>query len=274
MFVQGKWIDVTSTDEFNDIIDSSKNTFFKEAPLSMIEILEFLSKVGELWIKGGSYYKEAKDLISKKSSFSFEMIEETLDILPSLLEKRSLTERIECELGSVEALDNPISSRNLKREYLSPVGAVLHVTAGNVFLSVIDSLLMGLVTKNLSFIKLSSSNLDFPKLFIQSLLQVDPSHRILNQIVFLSWKGGRTDVENLFKKKMDLIIAWGGEEMVNSYKKNLPIDTKLVDYGPKISFGILDSSYIESHSDVYAAVAKDVSMWDQSACANMQRKVY
>jgi len=270
MFVQGKDKDIKTLIEFESTIESSIEQFQSVEIPSINEIIDYLSRVGELWHKDGKYYSDAKILIQSSSSFSSQMIEQTLDILPSLLCRKVLKDRIECELGSIEALDFPVSSKNLKREMFSPVGAVLHVTAGNVFLSVIDSLIMGLLTKNLSFIKLSSSNLEFPKLFIKSLLEVDSNHIVLNQIVFLTWKGGSDDIETLFKNKMDLIIAWGGEEMVNSYKKDLPIDTKLVEFGPKISFGILDSGYIDNHSDVYDGIARDVCMWDQSACANMQ----
>ncbi len=270
MFIQGKWISAQSKDEISNIIEESQKTYNASQTPNVLDIVDFLDRVGKLWHKEGVFYQEALEIIHSSSSFSKAMIEETLNILPSLLNNDLLVTRIECEIGELESLDRPVSSKNLKREYLAPVGSVLHVTAGNVFLSVIDTLIMGVLTKNLSFIKLSSSNLEFPKLFLKSLLEVDSTHSVLNQIVFLNWRGGDSSIEDLFKEKMDLIVAWGGEEMVASYKKNLPIDTKLVDFGPKISFGVLDSIYIERHLNVYDLIAKDVSMWDQSACANMQ----
>ncbi len=267
MFVQGKWIDhEINEDIVRDILLTSSIT----NDHSIFEIIDVLDLTSKLWCSGSDLYNEAVKLLEKELSFDIEMIKTTLDILPEILKKDFLIERFSLEIGSPQGMDRPILDENTGRVLFSPKGKVLHVTAGNVFLGFVDSLIMGLITKNLSFIKLSSSNLKFPKLFLQSIETVDVNKILLPRIVCLTWKGGDKGIENQFKKSMDMIIAWGGEEMVSSYKKELPLDTKLIDHGPKISIGVLDQTYIDNNPDVYDGIAKDVSQWDQAACANMQ----
>lgn len=47
------------------------------------------------------------------------------------------------------------------------------------------------------------------------------------------------------KKKVDGIIAWGGEEMIESYRSNLPKEVKLLDFGPKISLQVISANALK-----------------------------
>jgi phenylacetate-coenzyme A ligase PaaK-like adenylate-forming protein len=269
MFIEGKLSNTFSIDQLKSIISDKKRSLFNRNEIPLPEIIELLVQLGKKWEKNGVYYNKALDKLSTEKVFSAEMLKQTLDIIPFLLNKENIEQRLFCEIGNSLGLDEPIIDHCGSRVLYVPVGLVLHVTAGNVFISFIDSLLMSLLTKNVSFIKVSSSNKTFPELFFESFLEVDVEMKLLKDITCLSWKGGSSDIEILFKKEMDLIIAWGSQEMVESYRKDLPIDTKLIDYGPKISFGVVDKKSLEDQS-VIDGICKDVCQWDQAACSNMQ----
>jgi len=153
-----------------------------------------------------------------------------------------------------------------------PLGVVLHVTAGNVFLSSIDSLIMGLLTKNLSILKVSSQNTLFPMFFAQQLKMHDQNRIIADKFAILHWKGGDTEIENKFKQNVDAIIAWGGEEMVKSYKKDLPGHVKFLEFGPKVSFQLItkDALNHKNLSKIADQIVADILPWNQMACSSPQ----
>ena len=240
--------------------------------VSINEILDSLDELAELWAFEGGYYKSAKNLLINENKLSKNDIESTLKIIPTLFKKENLIKRIKAEFGCVDILNDFIKSPNQDvKVHAQSLGAVLHVTAGNVFLGVIDSLLMGLLTKNINIIKLSSNNLAFPKLFCDSLLAISSPDILCNNIAFLSWRGGDKEFEKEICKHIDAVMVWGGEESILAYKSYLGVDQKLIDYGPKLSFGVLFNDYLkENPKETYRAIAQDFITWRQSACSNAQ----
>ena len=122
------------------------------------------------------------------------------------------------------------------------------------------------------FINVRNNNTyEFSNLFLESFIKVDPGKILLRRVCFLSWKGGCPSIEDKIKKNVDVILAWGGEEMVASYRRDLPINVKLIDHGPKVSFHIVSLKFFNKMTPLdFQAIAKDISLWDQSACASSQ----
>ena len=222
---------------------------------------------------GKESFDDALPQLTLESGFSLEETKKTLDLLPLLLKKENLLKRIKGEFNKTEILDQFIKlpSGNVKTKAV-PKGILLHVTAGNVFLSSIDSLIMGLITKNLSVIKVSSQNKFFPLYFAQKLNSFDKKNILSDKFAILHWKGGDEGAEDFIKTKVDAIIAWGGEEMISSYQKNLPRHVKLIDFGPKISIQVISKSGLKNKNlqKVAEKIVADIIPWDQSACASPQ----
>ncbi len=246
----------------------------KEFALTDIElIVSTLDGFSKLWDKDSKNFQEALPQLFQESGFSEEEVISTLSILPGLLSRESLEARIRAEFINEKVLDQFIKlPQGAARVKASPKGVVLHVTAGNVFLSSIDSLIMGFLTKNISLLKVSSSNKFFPEYFAQKLKEFDKNKILSNKFSILHWKGGDEKTETFVKSKVNAIVAWGGEEMIQSYQKDLPQHVKFLDFGPKISLQIIskDSLLNKDLSKVADAVVRDITPWDQSACASPQ----
>lgn len=138
-------------------------------------IIETFDKVASNWAdKSYPLRQEAIRRLPGLISFSPEMVEEGLDTLAAICSKRSLTERIQRELGGVRLLDGwqNVVEGNYDLRAL-PKGRVLHLSAGNVFLGAADSLISGIITKNANILKLSSSDRVFPVLFLGSIREAD-----------------------------------------------------------------------------------------------------
>jgi len=237
------------------------------------KIIDVLDKFSLLWHKDSPVFQKAINLIQKESSFSTEEIKTTLEVLPKLLSKIQLEARLEAEFKPVSQLDKFSKVHGFTGEVRAfPLGTLLHVTAGNVFLSSLDSLIMGLLTKNLNIIKVSSQNTLFPLFFAEELSKFDEDQIVSNKFAIVHWKGGDTSIEELLKKKINGIVAWGGEEMIASYSKNLPLDVKLIKFGPKISLQVITRASLKNKSlnEVAKKIVQDILPWDQSACSSPQ----
>ena len=251
-------------------ISLAKKSF---ALTSLEEIITILDGFSKLWIADSKCYKEALPRLIKESGFSEEEVNSTLSLLPRLLSRESLEARVRAEFTNDKVLDQftklPHFGGLVKAV---PKGILLHVTAGNVFLSSIDSLIMGFLTKNISVLKVSSSNQFFPLFFAEKLKSFDAKKILSDKFAVLHWKGGDVDTESFIKSKVNTIIAWGGEEMIKSYQKDLPQNVKLLDFGPKISLQVITKQALDNKflSLVAEAVVRDVIPWDQSACASPQ----
>ena len=264
---------------FGDKVDSSfnwqqdslwENLSEKKRELSRTKISEIVDVLDEF---SRESFDEIVPKLQSESGFSTDEIHKTLSLLPLILSKKKLEKRLSAEFTKSEVLDKFIKyPHGSFKTKAVPRGTVLHVTAGNVFLSAIDSLIMGLITKNLSVIKVSSQNLNFPLFFAEKLRSFDKNKILSDKFAILHWKGGDSKCEDFIKSKVDMIIAWGGEEMISSYQKNLPAHVKFLDFGPKISIQLISQIGLKNKNLEMVAekIVADIIPWDQSACASPQ----
>lgn len=262
-----------TTDRLQELMKAgqSKISAFAETPI--YEIVSILDELSQVWQEGSPYWNEAFALTRKEVAFSDPMIRASLNVISELLSYRNVMARLKADFGSIGRLDRFIESSAFHgRDRAFSLGVLFHVSAGNVFLGAIDSLLMGFLTKNISVVKLSSRNLSFPMLFAKSLAHVDRANVLADKYALIHFAGGRTDLEESVKKSANAIIAWGGEEMITSYKRGLGMGVKFIEYGPKISFQVVTKRALErvGVSQVAVWISQDIAMWDQAACASPQ----
>lgn len=236
-------------------------------------IIDLLDRFGKTWKPGSENFEAALPTLIKESGFSTDEVKQTLALLPGLLSRESLEARVRTEFTQVKVLDQfakiPHFSGRVKA---TPKGTLLHVTAGNVFLSSIDSLIMGFLTKNISLLKVSSANQFFPVYFAEKLKTFDTAYVLADKFAVIHWKGGDSKLESFIKSKVNAIIAWGGEEMIQNYQKDLPQSVKLLDFGPKISLQVISKNSLHNKDInlIAEAVVRDIIPWDQAACASPQ----
>jgi phenylacetate-CoA ligase len=273
MIILGQWKKNITSTQLNELyIESSKRTVDFNS-VSIHKIIEVLDRVGKLWCSTNHYYQDALDKMAIEVSFHPDMNKLTMDIIPELLNIESLKSRVISELGSLELLENYSQTKEFKGKVRAfSRGVLTHISAGNVFLGCIDSLLMGFLTKNINIVKLSSNNQVFPELFSKSILEADTENILTPYFSIVHWKGGDASYEDIVKNQSDTIMAWGGKEMVESYKDGLSLNCRLLDFGPKISLQIItkDGEAHNSIDQIAKSIAKEIIIWDQSACASPQ----
>ncbi len=237
------------------------------AQIKYQEILDLLDRFSD------EDFSDAISEVIRESGLTPEEAKKTVDLLPSLLKRESVERRIRAEFIRPEVLDQFTKMHHGSFKVRAvPRGLLLHITAGNVFLSSIDSLIMGFLTKNLSIIKVSSQNKFFPVYFARKLIAFDQEKLLSDKFAIIYWKGGNQEIESFLKNKVDAIVAWGGEEMIQAYGQNLSPRVKLIDFGPKISIQLITKKGLLNRniSIVAEKVVADIIPWDQAACSSPQ----
>ncbi len=235
-------------------------------------ITETLARAGKLFCKGGKYRKAALAHLKEHITFSGPVIDKTLDVIPELLNKQAMNKRMAMELFLPYALEAPMERRGYTGLLRAmPKGVVLHVGAGNVFLGILDSLVIGFLTKNVNIVKLSSSGSNFINIFMDALKEADEKGILSGSAAVISWKGGSQGLEEAALKNVNAVFVWGGYDAVQSYRRIAPIDVRVEGFGPKTSVGVVFESCVENEGmdAVALRAATDASLWDQAACSSL-----
>ncbi len=244
----------------------------RETPLE--EMLEVLDEAGRR-LADPEYplRRQALEELPGRVGFSRPMVGAALDALADMMDGENLRRRLDCDLGRADYLDW-FTYHERFQGYLRalPRGVVAHVAAGNVFVGAMDSLIQGMVTKNLNLLKMSGDDTFFPLLFARLIQECDPRGVLSRSFALLPFRGGRGDLEGIIKTACDVVIVYGGADAVAAYRRGLGPHTRLVEYGPKYSLVAVEAGELERRGaeQVAAQVARDVSMWDQSACSSPQ----
>lgn len=261
-------------EEVEDLLDRGEEMKGIIHSFPVLKILRIFSKLRTRW-QSPDYplRREAVEKLPPLIRFHPSMLELGLTALTDLLKAEHLNRKLLIELGGKEFLDGWRYKPDLKGYLLAqPLGVVLHVAPGNVFVSAVDSLIHGLLTKNVNILKLSREDPLFPLLFAQSLKEADPEGVLSSSFSIIDFRGGEEEIQETLKRRCNAIVVWGGRDTVESYRNNLPVDTSLIEYGPKYSFSILTREGLSllPLSRVCKELASDIVLWEQRACSAPQ----
>ena len=261
-----------SPSDIRVILKEAKELKEKLRGVKTEEILDIFQKVSDAWLQEDYIHRNiALDFLPSRIGFSKEMIIEGIETMSSLLSKDGMQTRLLSDLEHINYLDDWVYNHYF-RGYIKaePLGVVTHVSAGNVFVGGVDSLIQGIITKNVNIMKMSSVDPIFPVLFAKSLKDFDYTGVLHKSMALINWKGGNDDIENIIKKECDAIVVYGGATTIKAYRRNLGLHCKLIEYGPKYSFVMVDKNELHKQGVDKCAklIAKDAIMWEQSACSS------
>jgi len=240
------------------------------SPPPQAKILDVFSRLSRAWSDPGyPPRRKAAAALAESTGLSGEFITAVLNEFPRLLAPETLLKKIEGELGSRAVQEEPVLQASTgARLMAAPAGLVLHVASGSVFMGGVDSLIDGMITRNVNFLKMSTDEMEFPVIFAESLKEFDRERVVITRLAVLWWKGGDAGIENAFKSSMDRIIFWGGGEALSEWEEGLAPHTVLARHGPKISFGVISRAGLKRRelSDLTDRIAIDIAAWEQRAC--------
>ncbi|MCW5551471.1 MAG: hypothetical protein KIS67_04815 [Verrucomicrobiae bacterium] len=174
------------------------------------------------------------------------------------------------ELGDARALDQfcpsppsggvPRHARAVGPEFL------VQFTAGNIPNPAVMSVTLGLLTRSAQFVKCASGAAFLPRLFAHSIYEADRKLGACLEVA--EWPGGSTELERVLFAHADCVTATGNDETLAAIRTRVPLKTRFVGYGHRVSFSFLAGEALAGFgaNEVAGRVADDVIAWNQLGC--------
>lgn len=272
MFGEERLSNAITINEINEVMSEARKHTEAVRNVPEVYILDVLDRVGRIFEDTTSErYSDIVDKMNVQLGWSKEMVMEGLTTISDILTFDHLKARLEADIDKINYLDeftyNEAFKGMVKAE---PFGVVSHVSAGNVFVGAVDTLVQGLITKNVNILKMSSADPLFPLIFAEVLKEVDYKGVLASSFALVPFKGGDKEVEAVVKQQSDVLVVYGGEETVKAYREGTGFHTKIIEYGPKYSLAIMSKNCIndENINEIAHDMARDFTMWEQSACSS------
>ncbi|MDR1003314.1 MAG: acyl-CoA reductase [Oscillospiraceae bacterium] len=166
--------------------------------------------------------------------------------------KEALCERLSRELGE-------------NRENIHPLGVLLHIAAGNADGLPVFSVLEGLLTGNINLLKLPSA---VDVVTIPLLLRLFEIAPCLAEYVYVFDFSSKeiTKTESLIQYA-DGVIVWGGDAAVSAFRRTVPPNVKLIEWGHKVSFAYVSKAVQEEELPL---LAEHIAKTDGLLCSSCQ----
>lgn len=147
---------------------------------------------------------------------------------------------------------------------------LMHIWAGNVPGLPLWSLICGLLVKAGTIGKLPGNEPLMASWFAQLLVEIDP--KLGECIAVVWWKGGDAQTEPTWLRQPDTLVAYGSNPTLAAIQQRLPVTTRFLPHGHKISFGLVARSALNNRQGAELArrVAYDVMRYDQAGCYSPQ----
>ena len=235
--------------------------------MSVTQIIEIIDKVIEqLLDRANPYRQKAEELLPIVTGYDKELIRIGLTNYLKTFRKQNLQRFIVEDFGNPLLIDD--FQPRTKRGFSKAVGAnvTVQIWAGNVPALPLWSFISSLIVKSGTIGKLPSAEPLFAGWFAKMIVEVEP--RLADCLAVIWWKGGDEEKERRIFQQADIVLAYGGNQALESIKSRVPITTRFLPFGHKISFGIVSRVSLDSRK-VWKTVrdaAYDVIRYDQQGC--------
>ncbi|MEK9952149.1 MAG: acyl-CoA reductase [Curvibacter sp.] len=212
------------------------------------------------------YRLELELLLPRISGFDAEMVRLGLNAYLKTFRAPQLQRFVAEDFANPKLLDEfqPRPKGGMARA-LGPE-LLVHVWAGNVPGLPLWSLVCGLLVKSPAVGKVASAEPLFAPLFARLLAEVEP--RLADALAIVWFKGGDTASERALFAEADVVLAYGGNETLAALRQQLPVTTRFLPHGHKLSVGLVSASALDAQRlpAVARAAALDVVRYEQQGC--------
>jgi hypothetical protein len=238
-----------------------------------------LCDVAEGWLKPDNAFRRlALESGSGKTGFSRATLQKGLDNFFHQFTPENFHELLVQELGDARRLDRfvacggdapvaGVSGSGSNRMALA-VGPELlvHIAAGNLPNPALMSIVLGLLTRSAQFVKCAHGAAYLPRLFAHSIYDADAKLGACLEIA--EWRGGNVELEAALFAEADCVTAAGSDETLAAIRSRLPVKTRFLGYGHRVSFGFVAHEVLSGfHTrQIVSRTTDDVVAWNQLGC--------
>jgi len=234
-------------------------------------LVDVLSRVAASWLEpDDAFRKLALERGPEALGFSRPTLANGLDSFFGQLTRENLQALLVQDLGHAHRLDemtaDPGEHRSQRMAMARGPELLAHVAAGNIPNPAILSLVLGVLVRAAQFMKCATGTSLLPRLFAHSLYAADPKLGACLEVA--EWPGGKMELEQVLFEEADGVTATGSDETLAAIRQRVPVQTRLLGYGHRVSFGYVTQERLQSFSARRTAVnaAADIAAWDQQGC--------
>jgi hypothetical protein len=209
-------------------------------------------------IKKGTYDSLILPLLHE-----FDIPLEQLDYYINMFSKEALLEKVEIELGQDFDKDLRLDDRHIRQ--IHPLGVLFHIAAGNVDVLPAYSVIEGLLVGNINLLKLPTGDKGVSVTLLSELIKIEP---LLQDYIYV-FDVPSTDLESLktLANSADAIVIWGGDEAVKATRQMATLNTKIIEWGHKLSFAY---ATLDASDQDLKDLAKHIIITNQLLCSSAQ----
>jgi hypothetical protein len=234
------------------------------------DIVELLCEVATEWLSPDNKFRKlALELGPADTGFSRPVLKRGLDDFFKQFTPENFQVLLTQEIGRAQRLDQFVADNEEKSNRLAMVHGpefLVHIAAGNIPNPTLTSLTLGLLTRSAQFVKCASGASFLPRLFAHSIYDLD--RKLASCLEIAEWRGGNLELENALFAEADCVTATGTDETLAEIGKRLPMKTRFLGYGQRVSFGFIAREVLreETIAEIVSRAADDVIAWDQKGC--------
>jgi hypothetical protein len=241
------------------------------------EIVKILCEVGAGWCGSENRFRKLTlEQGLEQTGFSKEILARGLDQFFRRFTPEHFAALLQQDLGGAEFLTS--DARGVKsgeaaghasrstHPFCHGPEFLVHIAAGNLPAPALMSLTLGLLTRSAQFMKCASGASFIPRLFAHSIYDAD--HKLGACLEVAEWRGGSMELENSLFAHADLVTATGSDETLAAIRARLPLDTRFLGYGQRVSFGLVTREVLREQeiSTIVSRAVDDLIAWDQNGC--------
>lgn len=236
-------------------------------PMPVVQIIDIVDRaVSRLLDRNDPVRQKAERILPVVTGYDAEMIRLGLTGYLKTFRKPELQKFIAEDFTNPLILDDfqPMPKGGSARAFGPDI--LTHIWAGNVPGLPVWSLISGLLVKAGNIGKVPSAEPLFAGWFAQVLADIAPE--IADCFAVVWWKGGDSDREEALIRESDVVLAYGGNESLSAIRDRVPVTTRYLAYGHKVSFGMISNATLDIQKATIAAhqAAYDVIRYDQQGC--------
>lgn len=146
-----------------------------------------------------------------------------------------------------------------------PLGVLLHIAAGNVDALPLLSVIEGLLTGNINLLKLPGADDGLTVPLLRELITIEPL--IADYVYVFDLPSSDTESMKKLAQIASAIIVWGGDAAVTAIRQAAHPDTRIIEWGHKISFAYVSGNVSEESLE---GIAYNICDTDQRFCSACQ----
>ncbi len=241
------------------------------ARLRTRQVAEIIAYVAEQWLDpANGFRKRALSEGASELGMGPATLARGLDAFLRQLTLENLEGLVAQDLGDARRLDDfsaGVAEVRGGRSAVARGPALLaHVASGNIPVPALQSMVTGLLLRSAQFVKCASGRTLMPRLFAHSLAATEP--RMGSCLELACWPRGSVGLDAALFEEASCLTATGSDEMLMDVRARLPLRTRFVAHGHRVSLAYVSNEVLSTYSvrRVARELAADVTAWNQLGC--------